>query len=123
MSKLSLPIVLVCAALAAYGCTEAHTADLKPPTPVKVHSVDAFSANNGLRYSATIRPAAQMELAFKNGGFVDSIHSVASRLIDKGNPVTKGTVLARVRQADFQDRLDQATSQLLEARSSLESAN
>jgi multidrug efflux system membrane fusion protein len=63
-----------------------------------------------------------MDLAFKNGGFVDSIHQAAGgRFIDKGNWVGKGTVLARVRQADFGDRLNQAMSQLMEARSTLES--
>src|SRR5262245_50961698 len=122
MNRFLFPIVLVCAAAVASGCTEARPADLKPPTPVKVQSVQAFSVNTGLHYSATIRPAAQVELAFKNGGFVDSIHQTGGRLIDKGNPVVKGTVLARVRQADFQDRLDQANSQLREARASLESA-
>jgi len=122
MNKLSIAISLSWFAAIAYGCTEARTADLKPPTPVRIHSVEAFTANGGLRYSATIRPAAQMELAFKNGGFVDSIEGAGGRLIDKGNAVGKGTVLARLRQADFQDRLDQANSQLREARASLESA-
>jgi RND family efflux transporter MFP subunit len=122
MTKFCFPIVLVGAAAVAAACTEARTADLQPPTPVKVHSVEAFSANNGLRYSATIRPAAQMELAFKNGGFVDAIYHVAGRPVDKGDPITKGAVLARVREADFQDRLDQASSQLQEARAGLESA-
>src|SRR5262249_28325201 len=118
MTKLSLPIVLIFAAVIASGCTEARPADLKPATPVKVHSVDTFTANTGLRYSATIRPAAQMELAFKNGGFVESIYNVGGRPIDKGNSVAKGTVLARVRLVDFQDRLDQANSQLREAQAS-----
>src|SRR5262249_271659 len=122
MNRFSFPIVLVCVAALAAGCTEARTADLEPPTPVKVQPVEAFSANNGLRYSGSIRPAAQMELAFKNGGLVDFIAHEAGGPIDKGDRVITGAVLARVRQADFQDRLDQATSQLQEAKAGVEAA-
>jgi len=63
-----------------------------------------------------------MDLAFKNGGFVDSIQTVGGRLIEQGDGVSKGTVLARLRQTDFENRLDQSASQLSEARSALESA-
>jgi RND family efflux transporter MFP subunit len=121
MNKSSLLITLFSAAAISWSCTEAKTADLKPPTPVKVQAVEKFSVNTGLRYSATIRPSTQMELAFKNGGFVDYIHPMGGRLVDQGDGVPQGTILARVRQADFEDRLDQANSQLLEARSALES--
>src|SRR5262245_35388570 len=122
MTKLSFGATLFCAAAAAWSCTEGRTADLKPPTPVKVQAVGTYSLNNGLRYSATIRPATQMDLAFKSGGFVDSIHETSGRLIQKGDTVPKGMTLARLRQADFEHRLDQVNSQLLEARSALESA-
>src|SRR5262245_31252642 len=121
MTKSSFLITLFSAAAISWSCTEAKTADLKPPTPVKVQAVEKFSVNTGLRYSATIRPSTQMDLSFKNGGFVDYIHPVAGRLIDQGDTIAQGTVLARVRQADFEDRLDQANSQLMEARSALES--
>ena len=55
MTKLSFPILLLSTAV-FWGCTEARTDDLKPPTPVKVQAVQAYSPNTGLRYSATIRP-------------------------------------------------------------------
>jgi len=121
MNKLSLGITLLCTFL-AWSCTEARPADLQPPTPVKVQAVETFSLNNGLRYSATIRPTTQMDLAFKNGGFVDAIYEVAGRLVDQGDTVAAGTVLARLRQADFENRVDQADAQLSDARFALESA-
>src|SRR5262245_48891208 len=121
MKKLTFPTLLLCTT-ALWSCTEARTADLKPPTPVKTQTVEAVSANQALRYSATIRPATQMELAFKNGGFVETIDRESGRVIDKGDVVTKGTILASLRQADFETRLQQATSQLAEARSAFESA-
>jgi RND family efflux transporter MFP subunit len=122
MNKLSLTITLLYSAVLACGCTEARTADLTPPTPVKTHVVEAFAATNELRYSATIRPSTQMELSFKNGGFVDSIQHASGRLIEQGDKVVKGAVLAQLRQADFEHRVDQTTAQLAEARFALESA-
>ena len=122
MTKLSFAITLVAVSASLWSCTEARPADLTPRTPVKVQSVEEFSMNNGLRYSATIRSSAQMELAFKNGGFVDSIQYVSGRLIEQGDTVAKGAVLASLRQADFQHRLDQSSAQLSDARAALESA-
>src|SRR5262249_7325326 len=122
MTKLSLTITLFGAAAIAWSCTEGRTADLKAPTPVKVQSVQTFSLNSGLRYSATIRPSTQMDLAFKNGGFVESIYQVSGRLVEQGDTITKGMVLARLRQADFQHRADQAEAQLSDAKFVLESA-
>src|SRR5262249_20223158 len=122
MTKLTFGITLLCISVSLWSCTEGHSADVTPPTPVKVHAVEALAANKGLRYSATIRPSTQMDLAFKNGGFVDSIQTVSGRLIEQGDGVSKGTVLARLRQSDFEHRLEQSASQLSEARSALESA-
>jgi RND family efflux transporter MFP subunit len=122
MTKLSFAITIVAVSVSLWSCTEARPADLTTPTPVKVQPVEEFSMNNGLRYSATIRSSAQMELAFKNGGFVDSIQYVSGRLIDQGDGVAKGAVLANLRQADFQHRLDQSSAQLSDARAALESA-
>src|SRR5262245_64905397 len=122
MNKLSLTITLLCSAALSWGCTEARTADLTPPTPVKVQAVEAFAASNELRYSATIRPSTQMDLAFKNGGFVDSIFRVSGRLIEQGDTVAKGTVLARLRQADFEHRVEQTDAQLSDERLAVESA-
>jgi len=122
MTKLTFGTTLLCISASLWSCTEGHTAGVTPPTPVKIHSVEAFASNNGLRYSATIRPSTQMDLAFKNGGFVDEIPIVSGRLIEQGDVVTKGTVLARLRQSDFEHHLDQAASQLSEAGAALESA-
>jgi RND family efflux transporter MFP subunit len=122
MKKLTFLILLLATTGLSWGCTEARTADLKPPTPVKTQKVEALAATKGLRYSATIRPATQMELAFKNGGFVEAIHRGSGHVLDKGDVVTKGTVLASLRQADFETRIQQATSQLAEARFALEAA-
>jgi multidrug efflux system membrane fusion protein len=122
MNKLSIGIALLATALLSWNCTEARTETLAPLTPVKIQAVEAHQLNNGIRYSATIRPTTQMELAFKNGGFVESIVSVSGRTIDQGDWIAQGTVLARLRLADFEHRVEQTSSQLREARSALDSA-
>lgn len=121
MNRHSFYTALLCLAGLSSGCAEAQTADLKAPTPVKIQSVESFAAGGGLRYSATIRPSAQMDLAFKNGGFVDSIHQTGGRLVDRGDVVERGTTLARLRPADFDERAAQAAAQLDDARAVVDS--
>src|SRR5262249_29356239 len=96
----------------------------KPPTPVKVKPVEAYAIHTGVRYSANIKPYTQVELAFKVGGYIETIHQVRGvdgrmRNVQEGDFVKKGTVLARLREADYTARRNQAKSQWEEARSSL----
>src|SRR5690349_7225112 len=48
----------------------------KPAVPVKVAAVELNSASSGSRYSATIIPRTQVQLAFKVGGYVDGLRKV-----------------------------------------------
>ena len=82
--------------------------------------VQTIAVGNGAKYSASIVPYAQVDLAFQSGGYVESIRQVKSpsggmRNIDQGDWVQKGTVLAVVRQQDYQDKLQQAQAQLSRA--------
>src|SRR6185436_7886992 len=85
------------------GC-KSHSAE-KPPTPVKVRAVETISSTAGARYSATISARTQVDLAFKVGGYVETIRQVRGfdgrlRDVQEGDLVPKGTVLAKVRQTD-----------------------
>ncbi|MBS1787103.1 MAG: efflux RND transporter periplasmic adaptor subunit [Acidobacteria bacterium] len=98
----------------------------KPPTPVKVAAVELNAAGSGeQRYSATIIPRTQVELAFKVGGYVDAIEQVRGvdgrmRDLQEGDPITAGAVLARVRQSDYQVKVRQAESQAHEAKTGID---
>jgi multidrug efflux pump subunit AcrA (membrane-fusion protein) len=59
---------------ALWACTPKQVA--KPLVPVKVAAVEMSSAGRGTRYSATIIPRAQVELAFKVSGYVDALQQV-----------------------------------------------
>lgn len=98
----------------------------KPAVPVKVAVVELNAAGGvGQRYSATITPRTQVELAFKVGGYVDAIQQVRGvdgrlRDLQEGDRITAGAALARVRQSDYQVKVKEAESQAHEAESSIE---
>jgi RND family efflux transporter MFP subunit len=100
----------------------------KPPVPVKVAAVELNSASGGTRYSATIIPRTQVELAFKVGGYVDALQQVRGvdgqlRDIQEGDRISTGAMLARVRQSDYQVKVTEAVSQASEAKSGVDTAN
>src|ERR1700730_17372045 len=96
----------------------------KPPVPVKVATVELHVANSGARYSATIIPRTQVELAFKVDGYVEALQKVRGvdgqmRDIQEGDPIVAGAVLARLRQSDYQVKVKEAESQASERRDRL----
>lgn len=95
----------------------------KSPTPVRVETVRRSAVESGQRYSATIAPYEQVNMAFKVGGYVREILQIRGvdgrlRNAQQGDTVKKGTVLARVRETDYTVKLNQAKSQLAQAQAS-----
>ena len=109
------------------GCSK-EAPKQKTAKPVKVKAVETHASLNNARYSASIRPATQVEVAFKVSGYVDDIAREKDpagqwRYIQAGDIVHKGATLARVRQSDYAARVNEARSQVGEARSALETNN
>jgi RND family efflux transporter MFP subunit len=99
----------------------------KPLTPVTVAKVESFNTGTAVRYSATVKPALEVGIAFKVGGYVENLLSVRDdqghpRDVQEGDRVVKGASLARVRPSDYQQRVAQARSGLAEADAMAESA-
>lgn len=100
----------------------------KPLTPVHVRAVEQYVAGgSGKRYTANIAPYTQVNLSFKVGGYIQEILQVRGadgrrRDIQPGDRVTKGTVLARVRQIDYVEKVHRAKAHLAEGQKSLEQA-
>lgn len=119
-------VLLFCVALSA-GCRRAESYQ-KPVQPVQVQQVQSYypgGSGQGERYSANIMPSSQNELAFKFGGYLSEILQVRgaggrARLVQEGDTVAKGTVLARLRSDDFAAKVKQAEAQLAEAQSTTE---
>ena len=94
----------------------------KPITPVRVSAVDVYQPKGGGRYSASILPARQVSLAFRVPGFISNLYMVGGRPLEPGDMVSEGTVLARLREEDYQNSTAQAQSQVDSAHESLKSA-
>lgn len=99
----------------------------KPPVPVKIAAVEMNPTEKGARYSATIIPRTQVELAFKVSGYVDALQQVRgvdgkTRDLQEGDRITVGAVLARVRQSDYQVKVKEAESQVSEAKSGVDAS-
>ncbi len=92
-----------------------------PLTPVTVAEVRNYTGTEGVNYSASIVPYQQVPVSFKSGGYVTSIlqrKGVDGRVrnLQMGDFVKKGTVLATVRQNDYQQSVDQYKGQLEQAK-------
>src|SRR5215469_2046204 len=126
-------LTLPAAGLFLAGCTKRSV-----PEPV-VQTVTAGVAEQiqpdvPKRYSASIEPFAQVDLAFKSGGIIEQIYQVRGadhriRDVEAGDRVSRDTQLAQVRPLDYQHRLDsaiaqrgQAEAQLVEARANFSEA-
>src|SRR5271155_5534602 len=124
--KLSLAALAGAAMLGTTACKQQNAAETLP-LPVHTALVQPVAVGNGAKYSASIVPYAQVNLAFQSGGYVDSIRQVKSpsggmRNIDQGDWVQKGTVLAVVRQQDYLDKVQQAKAQLARSQAEYDKA-
>lgn len=108
------------------GCHKAAT-----PAPelaaVKVATVQRAAGGMGTRYSAHIDPASRVDLAFKVGGYVDTIAKTAGfdgkqRLLQEGDMVREGQALSSVRTGDYVQRLNEARAAHEQAKSQMEQA-
>jgi RND family efflux transporter MFP subunit len=98
--------IIVLVALAA--CARRPIAE-KPLTPVEVMTVAGQQSSNGVRYSASVKPDWQLDLAFRVGGYVEDLSA------QEGDRVAKGKVLARIRQSDYAQKVAGARGQVAEA--------
>jgi len=114
------------AALMLVSCKES-AAPARSPVPVRTAMVQSIAIGNSVRYSASIVPYSQVDLAFQSAGYIDHVRQVKSagggtRNIDEGDFVRKGTVLAVVREQSYRDKLQQANAQLSRAQAEYEKA-
>ncbi|MBS2015105.1 MAG: efflux RND transporter periplasmic adaptor subunit [Deltaproteobacteria bacterium] len=116
LAVLCLPLVLAPAACGAKGQEGAKG---KIPTPVRVRQVEEQGQLAGARYSGNVDPGTRVDLAFKVGGYVRELAQVkngaTTRKVQEGDWVTKGTVLAVVRESDYEQRVAAANAALSEA--------
>ena len=89
----------------------------KPPVAVRLPDVTLYQSTEGLRYSASLIPYAQVDLAFRTTGYITGVKQIRSadgrtRDIGTGDYVTKGTMLAQIRQQDLKNQADESGAQV-----------
>jgi multidrug efflux system membrane fusion protein len=88
-------------------------------TPVRVRLVEQRTELAGARYSGTVEPGTRVDVAFKVGGYVRELCQIKSggttRKIQEGDFVTKGTVLAVVRESEYVQHVGAGEAGLAEA--------
>lgn len=105
------------------GCSSREQSSLqKTPTPVKVRVVSSTADVALARYSGSLEPAVRVDLAFRVNGYVEMLgqaldESGKPRTFEVGDFVKQGTVLARIRSADYSQKVATARAGIAEARS------
>jgi membrane fusion protein, multidrug efflux system len=99
--------VLFLALVAACG-GGAHAARTRPPPSVTVAPVEVRDVAVEVRAPVDLRPIAQADVGAKTVGYLDAV------LVDRGDRVTKGQLVALVRPSDLPDQLAAARGVLLQ---------
>lgn len=90
--------------------------------PVQTAAVEEVAVDTSTHYSAIVEPDTTVDLAFKVGGYIESLLRVGGRAVQEGDFVSKGAVLARVRQSDYGAALDASRAQARQAEEGLSAA-
>lgn len=122
MKRAFVTAVILAAACGA-ACHKQEVIGSRSPVMVTVQSVGTYTATEGTRrFSASIVPESQVSVAFKVGGYVEEILRIGGHLAQEGDFVSRGQVLARVRQSDYQVKVRQAQAQVAAAAKTIQTA-
>jgi len=112
----NIPITLLIA-LVTGGCHSSMPIEQAPQAVEarRMESQPGVTAG-GLRFSAVVMPDTQVPLSFRIPGYVVSLEQVRGedgrmRDIAEGDRVSRGAVLVRIRSAEYEDKVRQASSQ------------
>jgi multidrug efflux system membrane fusion protein len=120
-SEKSLIVVVAVVALSMVvpACARPVAEGRKKPVPVRVRAIETGAGGLEARYSGTLEPSSRVDMAFRVGGYVEALAEVTTdgkrRPIDKGDHIAKGAFLARLRSADYTQKLATAKAAVAEA--------
>ncbi len=120
-----LPLIFsFTAVLILTGCRKEQPIEPEP-VPVKAEMVSTQEIRPAWRYSGEIRPDTEVQLAFKEPGYIAALHQVRGadgrlRDIQVGDEIPSGTVLAQLRRSDYEASLSSAVGQEQSTQGALE---
>lgn len=108
------------------GCAHSE-AQPHQPIPVRLSPAGTLEKSSGLKYSADIEAFTQVSLAFKSAGYVDSIlqrrgADGRTRILQVGDRVSQGEVLAHLRDSEYADGVSSAKAQIDQAQANHDKA-
>ena len=111
MRKTAIPILILglSALFVATGCGSDNNGIQSVVIPVKLEPVEHREMSIPVHTSGKLYPKAQIKLAFKTGGIINSIS------VNEGSTVNKGQVLATLDLSEVQARYQQARNGFLKA--------
>lgn len=114
-----MSVALLCAVgFGVAGCTEEKAAEVKDVIrPVKVVEIARAGDTRKLDYSGSVKARTEMNLGFRVGG------KITERLVDIGDRVKPGDVLARIDATDYQLAVKTAEANLAAAEKGVETAD
>ena len=112
----ALGISIVGAVLILAGCGKKDQTIGADPVPVKAETVATQEIRTAWRYSGQIEPDTQVQLAFKQPGYVAALQQVTGadgrrREVQVGDEVRSGAALACLRRSDYEAALNTAAGQ------------
>jgi len=122
-----MPLLLVLLALLLTTACQKEKVPEPAIQTVRSTTVEEIRPDTPERYSATISPVAQVDLAFKSAGLIEKIHQVKGadgriRDVQGGDYVAADTELAVVRRLDYEQRVQQFQEQSEVAQAQLSQA-
>ena len=118
--------VLLASACVLAACR--HQTPSKPIPAVRVEVVTSGTTASGKAvYSAVAQPKTAVPLAFRGPGYIVEIKTVPAsdgrpRALGEGDRVRQGDVVARIRDAEYRDKVEQAVGQVAAARATASKA-
>lgn len=117
--------------LLASACLVTACAQKPPAKPIPAVRVEVVTsgtdASGKVIYSAVAQPKTTVPLAFREPGYVSQLMTVRAsdgrpRALGEGDRVRRGDVVARLRDAEYRDKVGQAAGQVAAARAAAEKA-
>jgi len=115
-------LLLACLCFAA--CDRKAPEPAEQWVPVRVETAGNTAETGAVRYSAVVTPKTQVNLAFKVGGYVESILQHAApgggeHPVTQGETVTQGQVMATIKDEEYRDKVKTAEADLASANAAL----
>src|SRR6202789_983961 len=115
MMRISIGILSFAAFSVLAGCAKTQTAG-PAPVPVVAEIVATQQVQPSWNYSGEIRPDTEVQLAFKEPGYIAALYRVKGcdgrmRDVQAGDEIPAGAALARLRSSDYEASLNSAVGQ------------